>query len=233
MKRIVSFIFAVLLLPGIVFAQQETLVLNTAFTWPVGKIFEEVMKEAFQRNGLDVVVQAPTAERGLQHANRGIDDGDGPRIAGLSRLYPNLIQVPEKIVDVEFTAFSKKDIPVTNSWDSLDDYRVGILIGWKILEENLASASLRKVKDAETLFRLLNDGRIDVAVINRVDGQAVIRQMNMDGIKALQPPLDVKEMFLYLHRKHEDLVPKIDRTLKEMKADGTYQKIVDSVLNRS
>ena len=230
MKRNLLSVIILLTLTAPGFAQQHTLRLNTAFSGPVRAIFEGVVKEVCARNNLKVKVQAPSAERALQQANSGADDGDGPRIAGLSEIYANLIQVPEKVVDVEFSAFSKKDIQIKD-WESLKPYRVGILIGWKILEANIVGTkSLRKVKDAKTLFKLLENDRIQVAVINKVDGQAIIRRENLKNIKLITPPLAVREMFLYLHKKHKDLVPQIAASLKELKDEGAYQQISDRAL---
>lgn len=231
MKRrtLLNFVIFTLCLPStLLFAQENPIRLNTAFAPPVRTIFESVMKEAFKRNGLDVVVQAPPAERALQQANDGADDGDGPRIEGLSAKYPNLVMVPEKVIDTEFVAFTKSAKFEPTNWDSVKPYRVGVVTGWKILETNLAgSKSLEKVADAEALFRLLANDRIDVAVIGKLDGMSAIKKMNLTGITALSPPLVVKPMYLYLNKKHEDLVPKIDSALKQMKSDGTFKKIFD------
>ena len=36
-------------------------------------------------------------------------------------------------------------------------------------------------------------------------------------------------MFLYLHRKHAALVPKLAAALRQMKADGSHQRILAAV----
>jgi polar amino acid transport system substrate-binding protein len=228
-KTLLCLALLTLCLPtSLLFAQEKEIKLNTAFVPPVRTIFESLMKEAFKRNDLVVVVQAPPAERALQQANDGTDDGDGPRIAGLSAKYPNLIQVSEKVIDTEFVAFTRSVKFEPNGWESVKPYRVGIVTGWKILEDNLAGAkSLEKVANAETLFKLLANDRIDVAVIGKLDGMSAIKQLDLKDITALSPPLAVKEMYLYLNKKHEALASRIDASLKEMKADGTYQKIFD------
>jgi polar amino acid transport system substrate-binding protein len=38
-------------------------------------------------------------------------------------------------------------------------------------------------------------------------------------------------MYLYLNKKHEALVPQIAQALREMKADGTYNKIMFSIIS--
>ena len=146
----------VLAVPAHAYAQSDSLVLNTAFSGSVREIFEAVMTEVGNRLGFTVSVETPNAERALQLANMGRSDGDGPRIAGLDATYSNLIKVPEKIVEVSFSGFSRDpDLP-SGEWSDLKPYRVGILIGWKILETNIAGTrSLRKVDDMENLFGML------------------------------------------------------------------------------
>lgn len=232
MKKTASFLVLSLFLAApAVRAQPADLTLNTAFSGLVRQIFEAVMTEACNRLGMTVTFQSPTAERALRQANDGRDDGDGPRIAGLSQKYPNLIQVPGKIVDVEFSGFAKDPEIPSGDWADLAPYRVGILIGWKILENNIVGTrALRRVDTIDQLFRMLEGGRIDVAVINRVDGEVYIRDRNLSGVQVLEPPYAKREMFLYLHKKHEARVSDVADVLEAMKADGTYRRIVQSII---
>ena len=61
--------------------------------------------------GVELRLVKLPAERGLINANAGIEDGDLARITGLEKQYPNLVRVPEKLVDLDFTAFSKQRLP--------------------------------------------------------------------------------------------------------------------------
>ena len=61
--------------------------------------FVDVLEAAvFARLGHDVAIERVPAERSLLNVNLGIDDGNGPRIGGLSRIYPNIRQVPEPVM---------------------------------------------------------------------------------------------------------------------------------------
>ena len=176
------------------------------------------------------IVQLPS-ERALVNADEGIDDGNFARVEGLDKQYPNLIQVPEEITRFEFVAFSRGMKFKTEKWDSLKPYNVGIITGWKILEANITGTkSLTKVADEKMLFSLLKQDRADIVVYDRRQGRVVLKKLKMDYINILEPPLAVKSMYPYLNKKHKDLVPKLTETLRAMKKDGTYQKIVDEVL---
>ncbi|MBF0194342.1 MAG: transporter substrate-binding domain-containing protein [Magnetococcales bacterium] len=216
--------------------QAETLAINTFGAPPLSNeqrtgFHDQLSITAFKRLGLDIIIPRLPAERALINANKGIDDGDLPRISGLESIYNNLIMVPQSIMDYSFVAFTRhKNFKITG-WDSLKPYNVGIITGWKILEKNVVGVrSLTKVKNQTQLFTLLQMDRTDVVIYEKWQGLQTARDMGIKDIKILQPPLSKRKMFMYLNKKHEHLVAKIAKTLTEMKEDGTYQKIFDKTL---
>ncbi len=188
--------------------------------------YDLTLQEMFRRiNKTVVIVQLPP-ERSITNTNDGVTDGDFVRIAGLDRLYHNLVVVPEKITDFEFVAFSKNLNSQITTWKDLRPFHVGIVRGWKILEENITgTTSLTKVKNLKLLFRLLANNRIDIAVYSRFEGLAMARKLAISDIKMHEPALAVREMFLYLNKKHIKLVPKLTKALRQMKTDGTFEQI--------
>jgi len=128
---------------------------------------DAVAIEAFRRAGVQLRLVRLPAERGLINANAGTEDGDLTRIAGLDVLYPNLIQVPEKLSDWEFVAFSKNPT-LTAKLDVLRTQPIGHIRGWKIYENMLAGAPfVVSSDDSAQLFRQLQMDRIDVALYER------------------------------------------------------------------
>jgi len=224
-----------LAVPGPLLAQ-ETLVLNTAFTSPLSNdeqagFVDVVVKEALRRIGFGLETVRLPAERALINANAGIDDGDLLRIPGLQKTYPNLIQVPEKIIDLEFVVFTKHvEFPVTG-WRSLRPYSIAIITGWKVLERNITeAAALTKVKNVYQLFTLLLKDRVDAIVYSRWLGFGYIRQHHVRGVRILEPPLVRRGAYVYLHKKHQRLVPKLAAALRAMKADGSYRRAFRQIL---
>ena len=196
------------------------------FTTPDQKGFlDAVASEAFRRAGTKLRLVKLPAERALLNANAGIEDGDLTRIAGLETQYPNLIRVPEKLIDWDFMAFSKDPAMVAH-WDSIRQRQVGYIKGWKIYEQRLAGAPHAiNVDDAPQLFRLLDLNRVDVVLYTRWMGEALLRQQGIPGVHALEPALATREMFIYLHKKHALLVPKLTAALRAIKAEGLYDKL--------
>ncbi len=193
--------------------------------------YDLIMKEAFRRIDRQIDIDHLPAERALINADSGITDGEFPRISGLDKQYPNLVMVPEKITNYEFVAFSKIRGKKMTSWAALQPYNVAIVRGWKILETNIVNTrSLVPAKNQKLLFNLLVNDRADIVVYSRFAGYAYVRSQGLKGIVVLEPPLAVREMYLYLNKKHKQLIKPLAQALREMRADGTYTEIKNRAL---
>ncbi len=221
---------AALLSAGTVLAAQVTeLILNDPNEAPLTRadgsgFLDVVAGEAFRRAGVKLRLVKLPAERALLNANAGIEDGDLTRIAGLEAQYPNLIRVPEKLIDWEFSAFSMNSAIPTNL-DALRTHSVAHIKGWKIYEQMMGGApAVVTAEDSAQLFRLLELKRVEVVLYMRWMGLTKIREQNLQGVVALEPSLATREMYIYLHKRHADLVPKIAAALREIKKEGFYER---------
>lgn len=238
MKRFFMYTLAMLLiaLQGTAMAS-EVLKVNTSIKPPFSTkaqtgFIDLLIKELGRRMGWEMELVRQPPERALLSANAGFSDIELPRIGGLQKTYPNLIQIEEKVIDYHFVAFSrfKKPLP---SWDGLIGERVGYLIGWKIFESNVSdSAAITKLRRPDQLFEMLDQGRIDVALYERYAGWARIRSQGYDSIKECEPPLATRPMYMYIHASRKNLADAITHHLRAMKADGTYQQLSARTLNR-
>jgi len=53
----------------------------------------------------------------------------------------------------------------------------------------------------------------------------------MSDVERCKQALATKEMFIYLNKKHELLVPRLAKALGAMKQDGSYQKMFNKYLS--
>jgi polar amino acid transport system substrate-binding protein len=213
-------------------AQPSTRITVSTNNTPVDRqALEQLGQEAFRRIGLQLALTSLPSERSLVAANQGEVDGEGLRIAGLEANYPNLVRVPERFIGVSFVAFARNaSIPVAGGWPALKPYRVAFINGWKLFEAQVTAAqSIHKVDKAEQLFQMLAHDRIDLALYTRADGLAMARSMGLSDVVALSPALKDVDMYLYLHKRHQALVPRLDKALQDMKSDGSWRRIMASV----
>jgi len=216
-------------------AAEKPLVLTTSVSAPLyaedgSGLYNRLVDEIFRRLDWDYELIWLPAQRSLASTNSGVYAGNLARSVAIEGKFTNMVRVPEQIFEFEFMAYSRdRSIQVLN-WGDLKPYVVGIINGWKIVERNVTEVrAVTRVNDYEQLFGLLDKGRIDVAILDRVMGSLQLKQLGLD-IRAIEPALVKRPMFLYLHKKHRDLVPEIARVVAEMKQDGSFAAIYDEVL---
>lgn len=228
-------------LPAQALPAQE-LIVNRDLLWPMASpdeagFVDRVIREACLRAGVAVRFQVVPSERSLRNVDAGIDDADAARIAGVDAHYPHLVPVPEPLLDAQFVAFAvDPGVRLTfadggNAWAALNPYHVAVVRGWKDTARLLTGA--RSVTHARTptqLFELLARGRVDVVVFERLMGLALARDLGVEGLRALSPPLATLPTFMYVHERHAALAPRIADGLRAMKADGSYARLVAELL---
>lgn len=220
------------------FANNNEFNLNITLSEPLGtpqrdgflnQVVEGMLKGAGYKPNYEYVFEA----RGLKNLNEGIDDGNLPRVAGLEKSFPNIRMVPGKVMDFDFQVFAKKSNIKVDGWDSFSDLDVAFVKGWKILEKNVKAKSVTTVPTVQHLFKLLENDRVDAIIYERWQGVGVANALGFNAIKPVEPPLVTKEMFLYVNKKHENIVPVLSKTLEQMKNSGQYEKIEKSTLTNA
>jgi polar amino acid transport system substrate-binding protein len=190
-----------------------------------------LLQEIFRRiDGYQVRVENYTVARNLNVVNEGLADGLGGRTAGLEKDYPNILQVPESILDFEFTGFSKHaDIRLTG-WDDLQPYNVAYPGSWLFYQKQVRARSIIKARTYEQLFDLLQQDRVDIVLFEKLMGLYQLKQRAIPEIALIELPTDPVKLYMYFHKKHAALVPRVAAALRAMKSDGSYREIYNSGL---
>lgn len=197
---------------------------------PATTIAERVLHEAYRRLGMKMVVHKVPGERSLFSADHGQVDGELYRKLGMERDYPNLRIVPVPLMTYEIVIFTLGTTFVINGWESLRPFTIGYVKGIKIIEQNTLGMKLEPTATMRQAFLKMGLGRSDIVVANRNSGLAILKEMKIDDVKVLEPPLATFPVFHYLHKKHEALVPKLTLVLQQMQKDKTIEKIQKSVM---
>lgn len=206
--------------------------------WPLGPsvrgpgVFLAILEAAARAIGRTIDAEVLPAERSLRLVSTGVDHADGPRIEQMDQLYPNLVRVPEPIVDYRFVAFAPPGRLRVTDWASLDDSHVAVVRGWKILEKNLAgAASLQSIRTPTLLFEHLARDRAEVAVFEESMGIGLLEERGLtDRFVPVQPPLAVRPMFLFLNAEQGALAEPLAAALRQLKSSGEGAAIVTQVL---
>lgn len=200
-----------------------------------------VLREAYAKMGLDIDTKPLPAKRALIHANKGEVDGELFRIGGIEKTNTNLVQVPVAINQLDGMVMTHGEIFEVKGWESLKPYRIAIRLGVKFSEQGTRGMTTKTFNTNKMLGWVLlaekDQREADISVIARVNGLVVIRDIQNTGkgrgLKLLEPPIESYPLYHYLHKKNEDLVPKLTNVLKDMEASGRIRQIRREYLDRN
>ncbi|WP_028103793.1 substrate-binding periplasmic protein [Pseudoduganella violaceinigra] len=186
-----------------------------------------VVQAAAQRAGIPAQARAVPAERALALANSGATDGDVGRIEGLDQQYRNLVRVPEPVYHYSAFAFALTKLDVGAGWDDLRGHTVCIRRGIKLFELRTGGMRRQLLDDEVSVMRMLRSGGCELALLEPNNPAVKAEMAAHPPLYQLQPPLEVTPLYLYLHKRHAGLVPRFAEALKQMRQDGTLQKILN------
>ncbi|MGB0468279.1 MAG: substrate-binding periplasmic protein [Pontibacterium sp.] len=218
-------------------AAERTLHVNTGFTPPVSAIYDQVLREAGEKIGIDVRLQTVSAERSLQLVTDHIDDAECCRIkAIIEKAYPDLTPVEPSFFSVRFVAFTRTDAIKIRHWDDLKPYSAGTVTGWKIHVNNLKRvqpARAHILDSVQSLFKMLDNHRIDVALLGDYNGLYELSRQGITQYHMQSPPLAEVPLHLLLNKKNADLAKPLGQALKGMQDNGRVDQIIQQVMDAS
>lgn len=205
-------------------AAQDTFTVSSTGSL-VARVAEKALHAAYAELDIDVQFKRFPPKEVLQMSNTGKVDAELTRIAGIEKEFPNLVMVPVPVIQVKHSAFTRGETLQLAGWESLRPYKIGIRRGI-ILHDRKTQGMQRLFADTnEQLFRLLEQGRVEVVASNALVGGILIHKLQLTGITMVEPPLSTSDLYHYVHKKHTQLVPKLTQVLKAMTADGRLDAI--------
>jgi len=218
--------------PYALFASQKV-VIASVLNSQIAKVTQPILIEAYKRLGIEVSFVDFSAKRSLHVANEGIDiDGENHRISGLKSKYPNLVQVPISIYNIEAIVISKKVRFKVDGWESVRPFIIGLRRGIIFAENGTKGMTRSIVYSNEHLFNMLNSNRFDVIILTRINASKYLNQAVNRNLIVLEPPIESHKMYHYLHEKNEHLLPKLTKVLLEMQEEGLLQKYKDEFMKQ-
>ncbi|MBT8367002.1 MAG: transporter substrate-binding domain-containing protein [Deltaproteobacteria bacterium] len=210
---------------GIASAQQP-LIFTQIVDTPDQAIGAVIVKAAYKKLGIPVKFEILPGRRALAESSEGRADGEVHRIVEIGNQYPTLLRVPTPINYIEQSVFSKKHEFEVTDCPALQGYQIGIVRGVK--HSQLCTQGMENViagDDLTGVMRMLNAGRVDLLITARINGLLMAKELKLEAIKALSPPLSRFWAYHYLHKSHKDLVPIIDNVFKAMQESGEMEAL--------
>jgi len=117
-----------------------------------------------------------------------------------------------------------KSFPIGSTKD-LKDKRVAGIKGFSYPGENDFGSRIDG-KDVASVLQLLVDGKADVAVLERHAAKTVLNHQSFDV--EFGPLYYDVNVGLRLHRSLENWLPKVNKAIRELKADGAVETIIQA-----
>lgn len=206
------------------------LVFSTFPSLGVGELYERILTEAYGQLGYTVKINRMPGRRALHSSNSGVVDGEAARLTAIEKNCPNLIRVPTPVAHSELTAFTKDcEIESEKGWQSIGHYPVGTIRGYKLVEKRIAKMDYHLADSYDSLLKMLEAGRVRIAVFSRFDGLKALKNAKNHTVSAQEPPLATLPLHHYLHKKNRHLLPKIETVLSEMRSSGRLAEIASEL----
>lgn len=184
-----------------------------------------VVKEAYRRLGHQLDIDWQPGAKALELSNGGERDGELQRVDGVSKKFTNLIQLEIPVNFLQGGVYSRTQSFKVDGWYSLKPYRIGIVKGIVFAREGTQGMNVTEADNHQQLFEHLRDGVVDIVVVPRINGQLAIKENKVPGLKEMDGVLETLFLYHYVHKKHAQLVPALESTLKTMLLDGTTRKL--------
>jgi len=199
-----------------------------------GKWLGLIYAEAFHRLGYGFQYQGHSGGRAPVMAENGEVDGEIHRPEDYWKTAKNLLRVEEPSFALSYVAYAAKPGIALHGWESLKntDYAVEYRRGAKVPEAALpAVVRPEKLSDvastAQGLKKLLM-GRTDVYIEQEAVASEAIRKLATETVDpaALYQAgvMYTGYSYVYLHKKHAALAPKVAKVLKAMKQEGAIER---------
>ena len=233
MKTYPLLILALVLQLSVVHAKE--FVFATHVKPPSSDLTTQLYTELFKRMGHTFKMKLLPGVRVLIAVNKGQYDGDGNRVNNLKTIakenLDNYRLVNEPIVTqaLVMVTLASRNVP-SPSYDEANTGRVAYLRGSKRIRKNVFAENRVPVNSPNQALNMLLAKRAESAIFFKLMANDIFRKDIKHKYKSIvvhAKPVDLFLLYPYVHKSNEALIPEMENTLREMKKDGTYQKIVD------
>jgi polar amino acid transport system substrate-binding protein len=115
--------------------------------------------------------------------------------------------------------------------DDLKGKKVSVQVGTKsvnFLKDNFPTVERVEVEKNQEMFQLVEIGRADAAVTGKPAAKLYARTRGT--LQVVDQPLTVEEYGFAMRKDEPELIKQFNEALKKLKADGTYDQLVNKYL---
>jgi PAS domain S-box-containing protein len=135
----------------------------------------------------------------------------------------------DPLLESHFSIFTRADTAGINGLSGLEGLRVGVEKGGlpQSLLEPDPQVRLTIIPNFTDGFRQLNEGSVDAVVVDYRVGSYFLAENNIRNIRVSGEPVASSNSSIAVKKGNARLLNEINNALRNIRADGTYQKIID------
>lgn len=204
---------------------------------PHGGIAVDVIHDIFKRVGVKTEMTLYPWKRCLQQMRDG--ERDALMMLGYSKEREDYLIYSDMLINVRDLIYFNVSLPM-DDWKTMDDFKELIFArphGFQFGEEfekAVVERGIRiyPVKSDIQAFKMLADGRVDAVICNEITARTIFKEFPdvEENIKVAVRPLKNAPLYMAFSKKspHKDLMGQVNRAIREMRAEGALESIVDS-----
>ncbi len=215
-------------------AHAQTVSVCMASKHPVHRVAQYVFKQVYQQAGINVIFSAFPNKRSLLRANEGLCTAEAGRVKRVTEIYENLRIVPTPLFNLRSFAFSKKGRGLKiEKWADLRDHSVAIRRGEIYVAEATKEFAPAEMRDYTTLFTLVENERVDVAIGHWVAALDVLSKPTSDfHVERSVVPLHEHPFYHLVHKDSSELNATLNSILIEWQNSGRLKQELELALEK-
>jgi polar amino acid transport system substrate-binding protein len=225
LKRIYIFVLFLFSMSAIA---EEKLVFATHSRAPLSLYLKEVIQEALKPYSIQAEVLELPGSRVILQVNNGRIDGDLSRVENFKDIsdYPssNYRRVDEAIVltEIVMITLAQKEIVQPLTWNTVNQGTAAFLRGSKTIRKHLDSKNRVSLSSNIQALEMVANERADSAIMFASVAKSLFQQHAKLNEKLIiqKNALMSYPLFIYLNKKHLKLIPKLEQSLRQLKASG-------------
>ena len=200
----------------------------------MGSWTRKIHREAFRRMQVPMEFTQAPLKRITMMAEQGAIDGELSRAPAYGAAHPEMMRVDVTLMEASFSIYTAKPMPGIERIEDLRDkgnlqgaYTRGVLGCENVLQPMFAPNRLTAVPSAKNGLGMLAIGHADffcdssTGMLNALMSDAGRKGLQPHKLFDLGPKVALSP---YLQKKHAALVPVLAATLKQMKAEGLFER---------
>ncbi len=188
---------------------------------------QKIIKELYKRLNIKIKLKRVHATRSLIMANSSKADAELIRTKMIEKKFKNLIRVDFPIDKIRCRALTLNsqinDVKIPVLMKKPIAFKRGFLILEKIFKNNKL---VNRITDSEQIYKMVLTKRIDFGlVLTRVSNRPIMKDQ-YKKIRIINTNIPDVNLYHYVNRKHEKLVPKMVNILKKMEEEKFFKSFV-------